>query len=451
MKLFGGSRQAGHSAKGTRIGKKTARSGKRKAMPGWIRMILIIVLAVVLMIAAVFTAIRSISKPPERPGTQDELPSGNERIPVFDLEQDDPQGDSSDSGEQQNTDEEETIQTMTPTEQPNSYRDGVYNILICGTDGDGYRTDTIIVANLNANDHTVSLLSVPRDTLIYGNYAVPKINSSYSVGGISGLKSQLTSLLGFTVDGYVVVDLDAFVRIVDLVGGVEFDVPQNMYYNDPAQDLYINLSKGVQLLDGEHAMQLVRYRSYAAADLQRISVQQDFLKALAKKCVSIGSLTKLSEYAQIVKDCVDTDLTLGNMVWFGEQLLQCDFDQMKAYTPSGENAWVNGASCYALYASSILKIVNESFNPYEQEITVYDISVRAAPAVQSTTSTATTTTQTSANNESETEPSDSENDTQSEQEDDNSAPPEGFIMPGTSGTDQRTQTEMNDFGEATLP
>ena len=175
------------------------------------------------------------------------------------------------------------------------------------------------------------------------------------------------------------VDLKAFVEIVDLVGGVEFDVPQDMFYNDPTQDLYINLQKGQQLLDGEHAMQLVRYRKYDAADLKRISVQQDFLRALAKKCVSIGSLTKIREYAEIVQTYVDTDLTLGNIIWFGEELLQCDFDQMKAYTPGGDTAWVNGASCYALWPNSLLKTLNASFNPFDRELTISDISVRPAP------------------------------------------------------------------------
>lgn len=103
------------------------------------------------------------------------------------------------------------------------------------------------------------------------------------------LKKYVSGVLGFEVDGYVLVDLDAFIQIVDLVGGVYFDVPQSMYYNDPTQNLYINLAPGYQLLDGKQAMGLVRYRSYAQADIQRISVQQEFLQALAKQCLQIGN------------------------------------------------------------------------------------------------------------------------------------------------------------------
>gem|GEM_PF-2851321 len=92
-----------------------------------------------------------------------------------------------------------------PTEQPKALRDGVYNILICGTDGDGYRTDTIIVAHLDANTHTVALLSIPRDTPVAtGGGGLMKINSVYAGGGADGMErlaSRLHSLLGFPVDG----------------------------------------------------------------------------------------------------------------------------------------------------------------------------------------------------------------------------------------------------------
>ncbi len=90
-------------------------------------------------------------------------------------------------------------------------------------------------------------------------------------------------LLGFPVDGYVLVDLEAFQKTVDLVRGVEFDVPMDMNYEDPSQNLYIHLQKGLQTLDGEQAMGLVRFRKgYATQDIQRTQTQQQFLKALAK-------------------------------------------------------------------------------------------------------------------------------------------------------------------------
>lgn len=124
-----------------------------------------------------------------------------------------------------------------------------------------------------------------------------KINSVYAGGGKDGMErlaARLKDLLGFPVDGYVLVDLEAFQKTVDLVGGVEFDVPMDMNYEDPSQNLYIHLQKGLQTLDGEQAMGLVRFRKgYATQDIQRTQTQQQFLKALAKQCLSVSSLTKL--------------------------------------------------------------------------------------------------------------------------------------------------------------
>lgn len=421
MKLFGGSSKSHHIAKS----RHTTASGAFR----WLRTVLIVLLAIALMVTAITMAIRSISKPPERPNVQDDVTMNDTAPPAVDDKEEEkpekeetpPVTDDSEKTEEDQEDpsqneNEEDVQAMMPAEEPLSYQEGIYNILICGTDGDGYKSDTIIVANLNANDHIVSLLSIPRDTLIYCDYRIPKINAAYTAGGVSNLKDHLEQLLGFRVDGHVVVDLEAFVRIVDLVGGVEFDVPQDMFYNDPTQDLYINLQKGHQLLDGEHAMQLVRYRNYDAADLKRISVQQDFLKALAKKCVSIGSLTKIREYAEIVKTYVDTDLSLGNIIWFGEQLLKCDFEQMNTYTPGGDPTWVNGASCYALWPNSLLKTLNASFNPFDRDLTINDISVRPAPEPEVE--------EEEPPDEPETEPSDEENE--------GSQMPDDWIMPGSS-------------------
>ena len=204
-------------------------------------------------------------------------------------------------------------------ELPASHREGVYNILICGTDDDGYRTDTIIVAHLDEETHDVALMSVPRDTVVLtGNGGIMKINSVYAGGGADGmarLSKRLGAMLGFELDGYVLVNLEAFRETVDLVGGVEFDVPQDMYYQDPTQNLHIDLKAGKQLLDGEKAMELVRFRKgYASQDIQRTKVQQEFLRALAKKVLSVSSLTKLKEFADVFSTYVTTDLTVGNML-----------------------------------------------------------------------------------------------------------------------------------------
>ena len=273
-------------------------------------------------------------------------------------------------------------------ELPASHREGVYNILICGTDDDGYRTDTIIVAHLDEETHDVALMSVPRDTVVLtGNGGIMKINSVYAGGGADGmarLSKRLGAMLGFELDGYVLVNLEAFRETVDLVGGVEFDVPQDMYYQDPTQNLHIDLKAGKQLLDGEKAMELVRFRKgYASQDIQRTKVQQEFLRALAKKVLSVSSLTKLKEFADVFSTYVTTDLTVGNMLYFAKSLMQCDFDAMKTYTLEGEGAMINGGSYYPLYAGKLVQVVNESFNPYDAPVTLDTVNVITPEAARS--------------------------------------------------------------------
>ena len=278
-------------------------------------------------------------------------------------------------------DEETGEEIDVEVEVPASHKEDFYNILIVGTDDDGTRTDTIMIARLDVAEHTVALLSIPRDTLISGNYTVPKINSVYGAAGkgekgVAALKTKLAQTLGFEVDGYAIVNLDAFIELVDLVGGVEFDVPMDMDYEDSSQDLYIHLKAGKQLLDGEQAMGLVRFRKgYATQDIQRTKTQQQFLQALAKKCLSVVNLAKIGDMAEIFLEHVTTDLNLGNIVFFGQELLKCDFDNMFSYTLEGEAVMVNDASCYAIYLNKTLDVVNEYFNPYDVEITSANVSI----------------------------------------------------------------------------
>lgn len=359
MKLFGNRRRAAHT--------------KKSALPRGTRTALIAAVIVLAVAGSAFAAWKLLVKPVERPA----LSAAESPPPAAETETPEP---SVIHVTPQETEPAQQPEENVPTEQPKALRDGVYNILICGTDGDGYRTDTIIVAHLDANTHTVALLSIPRDTPVAtGGGGLMKINSVYAGGGADGMErlaSRLHSLLGFPVDGYVLVDLEAFKKTVDLVGGVDFDVPQDMNYEDASQDLYIHLKKGPQHLDGEQAMGLVRFRKgYATQDIQRTQVQQQFLKALAKQCLSVSSLTKIGEFADIFAEYVTTSLTTGNMVWFGKELLACDFDSMQCCTAEGEGAMINGAAYYPLYAGRLLETVNACFNPYDAPIAAGTLNV----------------------------------------------------------------------------
>ena len=121
-------------------------------------------------------------------------------------------------------------------------RDGVSTILLAGTDAGGARTDALILLTLDQEKDRATLVSIPRDTLVNTNWSVKKINAAYSRGGIDGLKKEISKIMGFVPDSYAVINLQAFEELVDAIGGVYYDVPVDMHYDDPTQDLSIHVN-----------------------------------------------------------------------------------------------------------------------------------------------------------------------------------------------------------------
>jgi len=272
-----------------------------------------------------------------------------------------------------------------PSEKPVvSYtrKDGFYTFVVLGKDYEADLTDTILVGALDTVNRKLNIVSIPRDTLVNVSRRYKKINGLYSHNGydMEKAKEELKSLLGFTVDSYVVVDIEAFVKIVDTIGGVWFDVPVNMDYDDPVQDFHIHIEAGYQHLDGEKALGVVRFRQnnenspygpgYLGADIDRIATQQAFMKELAKQCLQIGNASKVNEFAQIWKDYVLTDLTVGNMVWYGLELLKLDSSSMDFMTlPANYNDYAFGMACCVVNLDEWLDMINTKLSPYKEEIT----------------------------------------------------------------------------------
>jgi LCP family protein required for cell wall assembly len=256
-------------------------------------------------------------------------------------------------------------------------KDGFYTFLIAGTDKEGNHTDTIIVASLDTAGHKVNIVSVPRDTQVDVKRNPKKINGAYAVGGMEQLKKEIKSILGFSPHYYIVVDLEAFEELVDAIGGVNFSVPQDMNWDDPAQDLHIHLTKGLQLLDGDKALQLVRYRKYVNPDIERVEVQQHFLMALADKLLTGSNITKIPEFIDIVQQHVETDLSLRDMQWFARQVMQLDPEkdfsvQTLPYSGFGD---YQGHNYVYLSAKEIISLVNRTINPYISNLTEKDIKI----------------------------------------------------------------------------
>lgn len=167
---------------------------------------------------------------------------------------------------------------------------GFYTILVSGSDDGNGNSDTNILVAVDTVNGYVYGVSIPRDSKAVWDGKSHKINAAFGKGGMTKLAEVVSDQLGIPVDYTVSVDLTGFEALVEAIGGVNFDVPINMDYDDPIQNLSIHFKKGVQYLNGADAMRVVRFRhnndgtGYGSEDLGRMQTQQKFLKAVAKKC-----------------------------------------------------------------------------------------------------------------------------------------------------------------------
>lgn len=272
------------------------------------------------------------------------------------------------------------LHSPTPTEDAGlafdtNRQDGVYTLLLVGNDDGNGNTDTILVGKLDTKAHSMDFVNIPRDTLINENWNIRKINAVYwsdvnsGGNGIDALRYQLKRLLGFDVDCYAVVDLNVFVDVVDAMGGVYFDVPQALDYEDPWQDLYIHIQPGYQLLDGYSAMGVCRYRSgYIDGDLGRINMQQQFLKACASQFTELGSIPNLSKVVSLLAENVDTNMSSKNIAFFIRQALQCKEENINFHTAPNSSDIVNGYSYAIIDLWTWLPMINELLNPFETQV-----------------------------------------------------------------------------------
>lgn len=251
---------------------------------------------------------------------------------------------------------------------------GNATILLAGTDESGDRTDTIMLLNVDREERRISLLSIPRDTWVNSTYTPHKINIAYGVNGkgesgMEALMDYVADCVGFRPDGYLLVDLDVFIDLVDLFGGVDFDVPCAMDYEDPSQNLSIHLQPGPQTLDGYAAMGVVRFRSgYAMADLERVKVQRDFMRAALEQWARVGNIGKLPRAVSLVLDHATTDLSTGNLLWLAESVALCG--EMNMLTVP---YYLDATYVYIDATEDYLNTINTCFNPYEGDVTRDDL------------------------------------------------------------------------------
>ena len=271
----------------------------------------------------------------------------------------------------------DAIQTISNGKERKKY---CYTILAYGVDNDAGGSDTNMLMRFDAENKKIDVVSLPRDTLMSNGH---KLNSSYNNGGTEKLRSNIEDMLGVPVDFYVSVDLKGFIALIDQIGGVDFDVPEDMDYDDPYQDLHIHFKKGLQHLSGQQSMEVVRFRhnsdkdkpAYGGRqDLGRIGTQQAFLKTVAQKLMKLENVPAMAEtFLKYVK----TDLTLGNLVWLANQALSMGGTDAISFAtlPGDGSGWYKGMSVYALDPEQVLEMTNSMLNPYATDITADDQNI----------------------------------------------------------------------------
>ena len=271
-------------------------------------------------------------------------------------------------------------------------------LAVFGVDEDGYRTDVIFVLNYNSETGKSRVISIPRDTKViwtdkqrekmeeYKGYSVSvsKINEMTSYVGIDHIREftidEIENMLGIQIDNYVIITIDAFKQIVDAIGGVEVDVPvlngDGLHYDDNYAGLHIHLEPGLQVLNGEQAEGLVRFRKgYVEGDVGRIKTQQLFLEAFAKKITSPGIITKLPSIINTIFKTVTTDIRLGDIPQYLPYLKSMDSNNLSFNIIPGEGAYEGGKSYFFPDMAAMPGFVESVFNDEEEETVVEDKTV----------------------------------------------------------------------------
>ena len=241
-------------------------------------------------------------------------------------------------------------------------------------------TDTIMLASYDPKTQEAALLSIPRDTFVgtSESNASPsdKINAIYNMytnkqKGLEKLLEKVRNLTDIDVRYYVMVDTKALRALVDEIGGVTFDVPIDMKYDDNRQNLHINLKAGVQKLDGDKAEQVVRFRhnnngttypaSYGVQDIGRMRTQRAFLTALAKQTLVPANITKIPEFLDIAQQYVETNLDFNTIKDYVPYAVNFNTDNLKTDKLPGVAQYINGWSFYKADKTKTEELIKELF------------------------------------------------------------------------------------------
>ena len=282
-------------------------------------------------------------------------------------------------------------------------KEGVYTFLFLGRTDDTNQTDMMMLLVFDSNTGEINACSIPRDTMINLSADAKKINGAI-FSGVDNVKNWVRKTVGVYPNFYVMLDWQAVGDLVEAVGGVYYDVPCRMYYVDstPGAGFKIDLEPGYQLLDGDKAMQLIRWRKNApgyteysraagfdGSNTKRTEMQQDFMVQAAKQVLQLKNVGYLGSMVKTFQEHVETDLSLSNLAWFARTALDLgSADKVTFHTLpanangsafSRANTRASGKVSYLSYVTfdqqALVELVNEHLNPYNQPISLGDLDL----------------------------------------------------------------------------
>ena len=237
-------------------------------------------------------------------------------------------------------------------------------------------SDTIIVTSYDPKTQEASMLSIPRDTFIGESKtratASDKINALYN-GGAKPEKTMeaVNKLTGLNIKNYILVDTKALVELVDTIGGLEFEVPMNMKYDDYSQDLHVDLKEGWQKLSGNQVEQLVRFRhntngstysyEYGIEDFGRMKTQRAVMVAIAKQTIKLKNIKEIGHMIDISKKYVETNMDLNILKNYIPYIMEMDTETIKTEQLPGQAKYINGISFFLADEDETEEVVEELF------------------------------------------------------------------------------------------
>lgn len=273
--------------------------------------------------------------------------------------------------------DEETLKNLDP----------IYALLLGESQG---LTDTIMVAGYDPKTQQASILSIPRDTFIGTNKqyatAYDKINSLYHGKDPEKILQAVNKLTNLELEYYVIIDTSALKELVDTIGGVYFDVPIDMKYTDKKQNLYIDLKAGYQLLDGDKAEQVVRFRhnqdgssysfEYGDNDFGRMKTQRNFIKAVLEQTLKAKNILKLNDFLDIINTNVTTNIPLSLAKDYVPYAVDFNVSNLEAATLPGQSEKCNGVWLFIANKKSSQDMVSDFFTfKTEEEILKSEVKI----------------------------------------------------------------------------